>query len=275
MSKIVCTEYTYTSDKVAGEFDGYKIAVISDMHCKEFGKDSCKLIEEIDNLNPDIIITAGDMVSDHGRHFEVVLKLMKLLSSKYPVYYGCGNHEMKLYLNPITHHKYIRYVRCLKSYGIEYLNNRSVKIMKNDKCIRISGLNLDKYYFGKIWNKINMPKDYLNSLLKPCKDKRLELLIAHNPDYISNYSEWGADIVVSGHIHGGLVVLPLLGGVIAPTLRLFPYYDYGEYAEHDTTLYLSRGLGAHTIPIRINNPPEIMLVTLKSKKLLALSDSNN
>ena len=76
-------------------------------------------------------------------------------------------------------------------------------------------------------------------------------------------SDWGADIVLSGHIHGGMVVLPYIGGVIAPSYRLFPHYDFGKYEKDKSTMYLSRGLGSHTIPLRIFNPPEIMNITLR------------
>lgn len=266
MSKIGCTNYTYESEKVGKVFDNYKIVLISDLHCKEFGNEGDILADKISSQEPDIIIIAGDMVTDHGMKFHVARQLLSNLLSICPVYYAPGNHEMKLSINPRTIEKYEAYMKFLKRSGISFLDNRSIKLEKGGEVIRISGLNIEKKYFGKLWNRVLMADDYIPSLLKPCKENRLEILIAHNPDYFESYAKWGADIVLSGHIHGGLVVLPVLGGLIAPTLRLFPHYDFGRFEHNKSTMFLTRGLGAHTIPIRIFNPPEVVCITLKSKK---------
>lgn len=87
-------------------------------------------------------------------------------------------------------------------------------------------------------------------------------MIAHNPEYFPAYAEWGADLVLSGHVHGGLMRLPFLGGVIAPSMKLFPKYDGGVFEEHGSTMILSRGLGTHTLPIRIFNPGELVVIRL-------------
>jgi len=264
MKKISCTNYEYTSQKIGNAFDGFKITVLSDLHAVDLGNNNEDLYNKIKEISPDIIITAGDMVSSNGKNFNTVISLFERLIEICPIYYGIGNHELKLSINDKTTKKFKYYKRQLRKMGVKILNNRSIRLRIGEKVLRISGVNIEKKYYSKFYNKSIMPSDYINSLLKPCNNNRIELLIAHNPDYFDNYVSWGSDIVLSGHIHGGLVVLPILGGVIAPSLRLFPYYDYGCFANKDSMLYLSRGLGAHTIPIRLFNPPEIMTVTLRN-----------
>ena len=111
--------------------------------------------------------------------------------------------------------------------------------------------------------KGRMDAAYLKRLLGKPSAGEYNILIAHNPDYFPAYAEWGADLVLSGHVHGGIMRLPLLGGVLSPALRLFPKYDGGLFQEGGSTMILGRGLGSHTIPIRIFNPGELIVVTLE------------
>ncbi|MDE6892596.1 MAG: hypothetical protein K2P50_12455, partial [Lachnospiraceae bacterium] len=105
-----------------------------------------------------------------------------------------------------------------------------------------------------------MEVSYLDRLIGRPDKSRATVLIAHNPRYFEVYAGWGADFVVSGHVHGGLMRLPFLGGVISPALKLFPKYDGGEFHEGKSTLILGRGLGTHTLPIRIFNPGEVVVI---------------
>lgn len=270
--KISVTKYIYSSPKITGDFDGYKIAVISDLHANEIGECNSILINKLKDINPDSIMIAGDMVCDNAKDMHVTYELLSTLSKSYEIYYGCGNHEMKLALNPITKKIYHKYRRAVRSMGIHYLNNKTCTIKRRNGTINVTGLNISRRYYKKI-KKIYMPDDYIDRLVNPAGicgagDSTLSILIAHNPIYFKQYAAWGADIVLSGHIHGGIMVLPFVGGVISPTLELFPHYDFGEFSMpgkidgHTSKMYLSRGLGSHTIPIRINNPPEIMVLEL-------------
>ena len=107
-----------------------------------------------------------------------------------------------------------------------------------------------------------MDQDYLASLIGRPDPDSFHILLAHNPDYFPRYAEWGADLVLSGHVHGGIMKLPLLGGVISPSLRLFPKYDGGLFEERNSRMILGRGLGSHTIPIRVFNPGELIEICL-------------
>ena len=98
---------------------------------------------------------------------------------------------------------------------------------------------------------------------KNIKEKKIfQILIAHNPLYFEEYSDFGVDMVVSGHYHGCMVRIPVLGGILSPQIGFFPKYVAGEYREKNSVLYLSAGLGNHSIKLRIGNIPEIVVITL-------------
>lgn len=256
------TNHLYESSKVPEEFDGYRIVLLSDLHCNELGTDSCFLLSKIHDIRPNAVMMAGDMLSDDGKNFRVTEKLIDKLVSHYPVFYSIGNHEQKLENNPDLIYKYEKFKSFLNTMGAYYLDNKSVYITRGDSSIRVTGIGIDSLYYNKFWQKRKASVDYITELIGEKEFETLDILIAHNPDYFDTYSKWGADIVLSGHVHGGLIVLPKLGGVIAPTLRLFPKYDFGCFSNGNAKMYLSRGLGSHTLPIRIFNKPEILVITL-------------
>jgi predicted MPP superfamily phosphohydrolase len=81
---------------------------------------------------------------------------------------------------------------------------------------------------------------------------------------MKNYVEWGADLVLSGHLHGGIVRIPGLVGAISPSFEIFPKYSGDLYYEEDTAIVVSKGLGTHTINIRLFNSAEVVVIHLKS-----------
>jgi len=105
--------------------------------------------------------------------------------------------------------------------------------------------------------------EYLERLLGKKEDNIFQLLIAHNPIYFKEYINWGADLTISGHLHGGLVRLPFLRGMLSPQVKFFPRYDAGRFEENGKEMIVSRGLGSHSIMFRLFNPPELVYIRLK------------
>ena len=108
-------------------------------------------------------------------------------------------------------------------------------------------------------------KDDIISIVGENDKKLMNLMIAHNPIYFPSYKQWGADLVLSGHIHGGIIRIPGIGGLLSPDCTFFPKYDGGMFSEDGATMIVSRGLGTHTIPIRIFNPGELVCVDIHSE----------
>ncbi|WP_455769208.1 metallophosphoesterase [Marinilactibacillus psychrotolerans] len=97
-----------------------------------------------------------------------------------------------------------------------------------------------------------------------CPHLRFKVLLSHRPELFETYAAHGFDLVFSGHAHGGQFRLPFIGGLIAPNQGLFPEYTAGIYSKKQTRMIVSRGLGNSVIPIRINNRPELVIVTLSN-----------
>ncbi|MCM1145535.1 MAG: metallophosphoesterase [Blautia sp.] len=260
-NRFVTVSYEAASGKITKECT---FVLLSDLHNKSFGKQNEKLLRKIEEISPDGILIAGDMLTaQRGEKYHVAANLMEALAAKYPVYYGMGNHEHRLQTSPEEFEGlYDKYMEYIHRAGIEPLINESVSLPSAN--IRITGLQMEGCYYRK-FRKYPMSESYLTDMLGKRQEDKFQILIAHNPDYFDEYARWGADMVVSGHVHGGLMRLPILGGVISPKLTLFPKYDGGKFECGNSVMILSRGLGTHTLPIRIWNPGELITIHLKPK----------
>ena len=257
-NRFVVQKYYLQTEKLEEEV---RFLFLSDLHNKEYGPGNVRLLEEIQKQNPDFILIGGDMMNAKpGASFEKTVSFLKVLSSKYKVYYALGNHEYRARIYPETYGTlYNDFRSALKDTGIRFLDNEHVQI--GEKKIWITGLTIDKYYY-KRFVKRKMKPGYLESVLGEKSGDQYQILLAHNPDYFRDYAQWKPDLVLSGHVHGGVIKLPFLGGVVAPSLRPFPHYDGGLFEEYGCKMILSRGLGMHTIPVRLFSPGELILVEL-------------
>ncbi len=264
-SRFVRVDYQFRSKKIKKRC---RMVMLSDLHDKEYGKENCRLIEAIDQAEPDLILIAGDMLTANDRKTDdrVALHLVQQLARKYPVYYGMGNHEYRLKIYRYScNNQYLHYEQGIKAAGVHLLQNATAVLKEYG--IEISGLEMARAFY-KRWKHTEMPEQYLREVLGEAGRENFQLLIAHNPDYMQRYAEWGAELVVSGHVHGGVVRIPGLGGLISPMMHLFPYYDGGLYEEGGCRMVLGRGLGMHTIPLRLFNPGELVVITLEPEGTL-------
>lgn len=261
-NRFVTVTYEIKSDKI---MKPCRIVLLSDLHNKSFGKGNGRLLDRIDALAPDEILAAGDMLTATAGHdYGPALTLMENLARKYSVHYGMGNHEYRLRLYPDQYPgMYEGYLQGLKKAGIEPLINQRTYLQAWN--VDVCGVEIDRRYY-RHFKKTPMGKEYLEMLLGEAREDAFQVLIAHNPAYFADYADWGADLVVSGHVHGGIMRLPVLGGVLSPSLTLFPKYDGGRFEKGKSTMILSRGLGSHTLPLRIFNPGELVVINLLPDK---------
>lgn len=262
-NRFVTVEYEVVSDKVTKPC---RFVLLSDLHNKSYGNDHEKLMKVIDDISPDAVLAAGDMLTASGSSaYRKALSLMRQLSSRYRVYYGMGNHEYWLKLYPEQYgNMYGEYVAGLEEAGIRPLINENVYLPEYN--IAVCGAQIDKCYYRK-FRKYPMDKEYLPKVLGEPRKDACQILIAHTPQYFEEYAAWGADMVVSGHVHGGIMRLPVLGGVLSPNITLFPKYDGGMFTQGGSTMILSRGLGTHTIPVRVFNPGELVVVNVVPERM--------
>lgn len=258
-NRFVIKQYRIKSKKIRGK---HRYVFLSDLHNKVYGKDNASLLLEIDRIKPEAILIGGDMLtSKPGKDFTPASSLVKNLANKYPVYYANGNHEYRIRIYEDTYGDlYKNYEEMLTQAGIVRLVNE--KKYLEDSNILLSGLEIDRKYY-KRFRHIGMEETYLEELLGAVDENVFTILFAHNPDYFAQYVKYGVDLVLSGHVHGGIARLPFIGGVISPSFRLFPKYDGGFFKENGTSMVLSKGLGVHTIPIRFLNPGELIVLDLQ------------
>lgn len=264
-SKLTITSYPVASAKIPKNFDGCRIVVLADLHNAVFGERNERLLQAIRQQKPDYIILAGDMlVGKQGASTAVPAELLQELSKLAPVYYGMGNHEMRIARKPEEYGSMWEDYKNSLGTSVIWLADKSVMLTRGKEQIALYGLDLDPIYY-KRFKKHPMKETYLKQKLGTSDANRYEILIAHNPNYFPEYAAWGADLVLSGHIHGGMIRLPGLGGCLSPMFHIFPKYDRGWYQEGNSVMLLSGGLGNHTFKFRVHNLPELLVVTLQTQ----------
>lgn len=242
-------------------FDGMKIIHISDLHSKSFGRENEKLVSAVKNESPDIIVMTGDLI-DKRRTDETEIGTAVSVMSEFckiaPVYFVCGNHET-------TINYYDKLENELIKAGVIILNGRTEILERNGDEISISGIS--NYSMSENASpKIKITEDDFKAKLSSLKTEgRFNILLAHRPERFSYYKEAGFDLTLSGHAHGGqwrAFGYPL----VAPDQGFFAPYTAGLYSEDGKSLVVSRGLGNSIIPMRINNAPEVVSITLRSEQ---------
>jgi len=261
-TRISVTNYIVTNEKIPKEFDGFKIVQISDFHLKKFADNGTDLVQKIVRQSPDIIVMTGDMITYDTREFSPFYSLCWQLKDVCPIYFITGNHEKCLWNDETS-----ILLPKVKEYGIHVLSNQTEAIRIGAGQINLVGFDmpLEHYHNSAIKSKQQpIGKNEMNELLGVVDKSKFNILLAHSPTYFKDYANWGADLTLSGHIHGGVVRIPILGGVLSPDRVFFPEYDAGVYYQGESELIVSRGIGNSNAIPRLFNKAEIVGVTLKS-----------
>ncbi len=252
------TEHTLKCENLPTSFDQFKIVQLSDLHNEEFGEDNEKLLEIIKEQEPDVVFVTGDSIDGVYTNIQIPIKLFEEILKICDVYFIVGNHEIRADAN-----QYFEFIDTLTEIGVVVLKDESAYIEKNSEKIQVIGLNDASNY------KVIYGDDYKTEIAKAISklddENCFSILLSHHPELFPEYSSTNVDLVFSGHAHGGQFRIPFIGGIIAPEQGLFPEFDAGVFNENNTTMIVSRGLGNSIIPIRINNSPEVVVVTLKNK----------
>ena len=244
---------TVTYKDLPEAFDNFSIAHISDLHNAEYGKNNEKLIDILEAESPNIIAITGDLIDSNHTNLEVALSFAQQAVKIAPCYFVTGNHEAWI------GSQYEELKTSLQNTGITVLQDEAIELNYGDVCIQLIGLN-DPDFSER--DRL-LSESILEAKLSQVNiSDGFTILLSHRPEYFNVYQNKNIDLVLSGHAHGGQFRLPFGGGVIAPGQGLFPKYDAGAYTENGTTMIVSRGIGNSIIPVRINNPPEIVIIEL-------------
>ena len=244
------------------KFDNFKIIHLSDFHSNYDIKD--KIIQQINKEEPNIVVMTGDMINKYDKKsdFNIFLDLAQNIASRYKTYFICGNHENRLDKEDLN---YI-YLK-LKKYNICILNNDNKKIYIDNQYINIYGINLsNEFYIINNAKKIDMLNNKIEESLTNLNEDQYNIILIHNPLFFNEYVKYNANIIFSGHVHGGMIRLPLVGALLSPERKFFPKYNSGIYEIKNKFMIVSRGLGHSRPGIRLKNKPELVSITFRGKE---------
>ena len=254
--RISLTSYTISSDKVSRP---YKLVQLSDLHGHVFVRDNQRLIKKVQALQPDCICLTGDLITSTKASGDRVIDLIKRLNVTCPIYYIRGNHELAIenYVDWVD-----AYEKALQTCGVIILKNEAVSLGE----LMIYGIEVPLSAYRYVPSALlpsrhsQNESDYLS-----CAPKTTEfsVLLSHTPFLESYYLEKQYDVILTGHVHGGIIQIPGVGGLLSPERTFFPKFSQGVYKLHESRLIVNRGLGCgKSLPIRVNNPPEIVEVII-------------
>lgn len=263
---LMVSSYEVRLHRLPRVFDGFRIVHLSDLHSRCFGKQNTRLLKVILAQSPDVVVATGDMLDRKRGHGIGFSCLARLLTPHVPVYAIRGNHEQYMAVHTAERAILQRYEDELHLAGVTLLQDRMATYARNGAKLLFYGLTLPVFCYRP--PAAHNPNAYLTpdmvaQHIGVADENHCCILLAHSPMFFSSYAKWGADLVLSGHIHGGLIRLPGLGGLFSPYHTFFPKYDAGLFWQQDTAMIVSRGLGDSRLRFRINNPPEVVVLTLR------------
>lgn len=257
-NRFVIKKYTFHSDKLK---KNCRIVFLSDLHNKEYGVGNERLLQAMEETAPDLVLVGGDMLTAKpGASFQKAVAFLLKCGEKYPVYYALGNHEYRIRIYPENYDTmYQDYMESFAKSDIRFLDNESLLLPEYG--IRLTGLTIDRKYYRR-FAKRKIEEEYLLKTIGRPDGSSYQILLAHNPEFFPDYAAWKPDLVLAGHVHGGVARIPGFKGMVSPSLLPFPHYDGGLFEEAGSRMVISRGLGMHTIPVRLFNPGELVVLEL-------------
>ena len=240
-------EFTFTHADLPAEFDGFTVALLSDLH----GKVPQGTLEAVRETAPDAIFLVGDLV-DENCTFNALADFTAALPAIAPTYYVTGNHEWA------AHHAEAL-MDLLTVQGITCLRNEALCLLRGDDMLVLAGIEDPNGYADQ-----KTPAEVAAEVYASYGDP-FWLLLAHRNNLYEEYAALGANLILSGHGHGGLIRLPFTDGLIGVERDLLPTWTAGFYNDFDSALFVSRGMGNVGRTFRFNNPPQLALITLESE----------
>lgn len=266
MGRLLISGYQIIVPEKKGHLtENFSAVVLADLHNQVYHSTPEKLLAAVRQARPSMALVAGDMVLAKGNRYQTdtAFEILRKTAEICPIYLANGNHESRMRRRVESHAQYEAYEKSLRDCGVEIVNNRSVFFEKNGVRMSVSGLELPREYYRRM-KKTPLRAEDLRKRLGEPDESRYHILLAHHPKYFDAYADWGADLTLSGHLHGGIVRIPGIGGVVSPDPGLFPRYDHGRYRKavgsRTRQMIVSAGLGTHTINLRINNPAELVVL---------------
>ncbi|MCI8273988.1 MAG: metallophosphoesterase [Clostridia bacterium] len=255
-TKLQVSNYNIINNNISVDFNNYKIVQISDFHNNKSNTLINDLIKEIEKQKPNIIVLTGDLIDSNKTDIEVAIDFIKNINNIAPIYFISGNHESNI-------SNYSEFKEQLEENNVIILDNK-VEILKiNESEINLIGIDDPRMTNENGVSDSEIVKVELAN--EKYNENKYSILLSHRPELFDTYVEKGINLILTGHAHGGQIRIPFIGGIVAPNQGFFPKYTSGIFEENKTTMVVSRGIGNSILPFRINNRPELVIITLNNK----------
>ena len=238
---LITKEYTIKDNEIPSSFDGLKIVHFSDLHYKRAINEEKveKIIEEINLINPDIVVFTGDLIDKdiipNEADYEFLIKSLSKIKTKYGKYSVLGNHD---------YNEKEEILKVFQKSGFKYLENEYDIIYKNNEKLLIGGLG-----------NVTYGEDFIDEIVSS-ENVDYQITLVHEPDASDDIVKYtNTNLILAGHSHNGQVRLPIIGALIKPRYAEKYYKEY--YKIEDTKLYISSGIGVSTLNYRLFNHPSI------------------
>lgn len=249
------TNYSLENEKIPSSFNDYKIAQISDFHNTKSKRLTNSLIRKLKQEQPNIIVITGDLIDAKKTDIEVATHFIEEISNIAPIYHVTGNHE-------VSTKDYEKLKENLISNNVTILESTCISIKENEEEINLLGIDDPSIIRDSFIDDSTITKTNLENI--SYDKEKYSILLSHRPELFDTYVQSNIDLILTGHAHGGQIRIPFIGGVIAPNQGIFPKYTSGVLKKDSTTMIISRGIGNSILPFRINNRPELVIITLKN-----------
>ena len=260
MKSYITTEYNISLPYTSCAGSEIKLAFFSDMHnCCNYGEAE-ELYTRLKALKPDLVLCGGDsIVASPGKKTDGAVKFLRRVAEQFPLVIGTGNHEFRARLYPETYGTmYASYHDpMLKTDNVYLLENTHRLFTVGNVPVRVYGFELPRIYYRR-FRKNHVPSEEISSIFGEPDSKAVTILLSHNPVTLPACLEWGADLTLFGHAHGGIMRIGSHSGLISPEFRLFSSNVYGHFQINGKHGIISSGCGEHTIPVRVHNPREVV-----------------
>lgn len=249
------TKLSVKLERLPDSFNGAKIVHLSDTHYKNADGYDRKLLSYVSELKPDYIFFTGDLITRSEISLKCHSEFIKYLSEIAPIYFVYGNHELDTdeeIKNDIS------------NLNLTLLDNKTVRLYRGNDCISVTGYTVPRdtykdYEHNSYKNLKRITDEDIKSAVGYSSDS-VNILLTHSPKFFAEYQKWGADLVFSGHTHGGIVRLNGKG-LLSPERKFKPEYAGGVFKKNNTIMIVTRGLGK----FRLFNHKEVILCELTNK----------
>ncbi len=255
-TKLQVSNYNIVNDKIPNDFNNYKIIQISDFHNTKSKTLTNDLIKEIEIQKPNIIVLTGDFIDSNKTDIDIAIKFVKEINNIVPIYFISGNHEA-------TTKSYSKLKEELEKNKVIILDNKTEILEMNKATINLIGIDDPRMAHENTVVDSEIIKVELDKA--KYDNNKYSIVLSHRPEVFNTYIEKEIDLVLVGHAHGGQIRIPFIGGIVAPNQGFFPKYTSGIFEDNKTTMIVSRGIGNSILPFRINNRPELVVITLNNK----------